>query len=152
MTDLPEEAKYLTVGNLQAIVREWRKECGCEPICPTCREWRNVGEVIIRGMRRAGVRTIEGVSYLYPDPENPGHLAGVGPLIEVTSEFVGYYLKWGIQPMADLPGSLVTVIADPAGPMFLNILADNGYFVWELHELPWEGPRVPMTFLGVWPD
>ena len=140
-----------TIENMRAFDRDVRDMCGCEPICPDCQGHRDVYDAIIPVILKAGAHTVEAISYLCPDPENPGHLSGAGPLIEVDSAFVGYYLKWGIQPMADLPGSLVTITADPAGPMFLNILAGNGYFVWELHKVPWWEPHAP-TFLGVWPD
>ena len=151
MTELPEEARF-TVEEMRRLEHEWRDTCGCEPICRQCREIRDVNDAIIPVLRRAGPHySIEGISHLYPDPENPGHLSGAGRLIEVSSEFVRYYLTWSAQPLDGIPGSLASVTIDPAGMMLLHVLADNDTFVWELHKVPWWKPHAP-TFLGVWPD
>ena len=90
MTDLSEESEYFTVENLHRLERDHRAQCGCEPICPDCREIRDVNDVTIRVMLKAGAHSVGEISYLCPDPEKSGHLSGVGPWIEVTSAFVGY--------------------------------------------------------------
>ncbi len=51
-----DKAEYLTIKDLQMLKHGLRDQCGCKPICPACREVRDLNNTMISAMLKTDFR------------------------------------------------------------------------------------------------